>query len=285
MSAVRRLLPLFLLLAATAAGAQGQTLDKIRKTGTITLGFRPDAVPFSFVSPEQKPAGFSVDLCERVVAGLIRSMKVASLKVVWLPVTSQDRIDQLTTGKIDLECATTTVTLGRQARVDFSLITFLDGGAFLALGPQGSGPKASRDLGAARVGVSAGTTTEKALRRMIADNGTGAEVVTVANHIEGVNQLMAGKIQMYAADRTVLIGLGMNAGRETPLQLLDIQFSYEPYALVLRRDADFRLAVNRELAQVFREGEIVGLYRKWFGQFGEPPELLKALYVIQSFQE
>ena len=69
MSAVRRLLPLFLLLAATAAGAQGQTLDKIRKTGTITLGFRPDAVPFSFVSPEQKPAGFSVDLCERVVAG------------------------------------------------------------------------------------------------------------------------------------------------------------------------------------------------------------------------
>ena len=77
----------------------------------------------------------------------------------------------------------------------------------------------------------------------------------------------------------------MNAGREAPLQLLDIMFSYEPYALVMRRDADFRLAVNRELAQVFREGEIVGLYRKWFGQFGEPQELLKALYVIQSFQE
>ena len=212
-------------------------------------------------------------------------MKVASLKVVWLPITSQNRIDQLTSGKIDLECGTTTVTLGRQARVDFSLITFLDGGAFLALGPKGSGPRTSRELGAARVGVSGGTTTEKALRRLIADNGTGAEVVTVANHVEGVNQLIAGKIQMYAADRTVLIGLAVNAGRETPLQLLDIQFSYEPYALALRRDADFRLAVNRELAQVFREGEIVGLYRKWFGQFGEPPELLKALYLIQSFEE
>jgi ABC-type amino acid transport substrate-binding protein len=280
-----RFLLLFFLLAATAAYAQGQTLDNIRKSGTITLGYRPDAVPFSFASPEQKPTGFSVDLCERVVNGLIRSMKVASLKVVWLPITSQNRIDQLTAGKIDLECGTTTVTLGRQARVDFSLITFLDGGAFLALGPKGSGPRSSRELGAARVGVSAGTTTEKALRRLIADNGTGAEVVTVANHVEGVNQLIAGKIQMYAADRTVLIGLGVNAGRETPLQLLDIQFSYEPYALALRRDADFRLAVNRELAQVFREGEIVGLYRKWFGQFGEPPELLKALYLIQSFEE
>jgi ABC-type amino acid transport substrate-binding protein len=274
-----------LLSAATAAAAQGNTLDKIRKAGTITLGYRVDAVPFSFAGPDQKPAGFSVDLCQRVVAGLARSLKLPALKTTWVAVTSQDRIDLVADGKVDLECGTTTVTLGRQAKVDFSLITFLDGGAFLARGPQGSGPRSPRDAGVARIGVSAGTTTEKAVRRLIADNGTGAEVVTVANHVEGVNQLLAGKIQMYAADRTVLIGLAMNAGREAPLQLLDAMFSYEPYALVLRRDADFRLAVNRELAQVFREGEIVALYRNWFGRFGEPQELLKALYVIQSFQE
>ena len=274
-----------LLLAATAAGAQGGTIEKIRKSGTIALGFRVDAVPFSFAGPDQRPAGFSVDLCQRVVAGLARSLKLPALKTTWVAVTAQDRIDLVADGKVDLECGTTTVTLGRQAKVDFSLITFLDGGAFLSRGAQGSGPSSSRDLGNVRVGVSAGTTTEKSLRRLIADNGTATEVVTVQNHVEGVNQLIAGKIQMYAADRTVLIGLGMNAGREASLQLLDIMFSYEPYALVLRRDADFRLAVNRELAQVFREGEIVALYRKWFGRFGEPQELLKALYVIQSFQE
>jgi len=273
-----------LLSAATAAAAQGNTIDKIRKAGTISLGYRVDAVPFSFAGPDQKPAGFSVDLCRRVVAGLARSLKLPALKTTWVAVTSQDRIDLVADGRVDLECGTTTVTLGRQAKVDFSLITFLDGGAFLARGPQGSGPRSPREAGAARIGVSAGTTTEKALRRLVADNGTG-EVVTVANHVEGVNQLIAGKIQMYAADRTVLIGLAMNAGREAPLQLLDAMFSYEPYALVLRRDADFRLAVNRELAQVFREGEITTLYRNWFGRFGEPQELLKALYVIQSFQE
>ena len=259
---------LVLLAAASAAGAQ--TLDKIRKSGSITLGYRPDAVPFSFVGQGERPSGFSIDICERVVDGLRRSLKLPALKAVWTPVTAQDRIDQVAAGKIDLECGTTTVTLGRQARVDFSLITFLDGGAFLARGAQGSGPRSPRDIGSARIGVSAGTTTEKALRRLIADNGTGAEVVTMPNHVEGINQLIAGKIQMYAADRTVLIGLAINAGREAPLQLLDIMFSYEPYALVLRRDADFRLAVNRELAQVFREGEIVAIYRKWFGQFGEP---------------
>jgi ABC-type amino acid transport substrate-binding protein len=120
---------------------------------------------------------------------------------------------------------------------------------------------------------------------MVAESGSGAEVVTVANHIEGVSQLIDGKVAMYAADRTVLIGLLMNAGKVAPLQLLDFQFSYEPYALMMRRDADFRLAVNRELAAVFRDGEIKAIYGKWFGQFGPPQPLLQSLYVIQSFRE
>jgi len=282
---VRRLLAFALLLAAPAVSAQPATLDKIRSSGTITLGYRVDAVPFAFDGPDQRPAGFSVDLCKRVASGLARALKLPGVNMRWVPVTSQNRIEQVASGKVDLECGTTTVTLGRQESVDFSLVTFLDGGAFLARGAQGSGPRTPRDIGSARVGVSAGTTTEKALRRLVAENGTGAEVVALPSHVEGVNQLMAGKIQMYAADRTVLIGLAMNAAREAPLQLLDFQFSYEPYALVMRRDPDFRLAVNRELAQVFREGEIVALYSNWFGRFGPPPELLRALYLIQSFQE
>lgn len=280
-----RLVALTLLLAATAAGAQ--TLDKIHKSGTITLGFRPDSVPFSFVDPQQKPAGFSVDLCARVVAGLASQLKLPSLKMVWVPVSAQDRIDQVADGRVDIECGTTSVTLGRQRRVDFSLITFLDGGAFLARRASGAGaPRSPQELRGARVAVSAGTTTEKALRKVVADNGSGAEIVLVPNHIEGVRQLMDGKVAMYAADRTVLIGLLMNAGGEkAPLQLLDFMFSYEPYALMMRRDADFRLAVNRELAEMFRRDEIQLVYRKWFGQFGPPQDLLQALYVIQAFQE
>jgi ABC-type amino acid transport substrate-binding protein len=275
---------MLIVLLVAASAALAQTLDKIRKSGSITLGYRMDAVPFSFDGPEQRPAGFSVDLCQRVVSGLARSLKLPALKTVWVPVTSQDRIDLVASGKVDLECGTTTVTLGRQARVDFSLITFLDGGAFLAR-DKGAAPRSPQELRGARVAVSAGTTTEKSLRKLIADNGSGAEVVTVASHIEGVNLLLDGKVAMYAADRTVLIGLAINAGRAAPLQLLDFMFSYEPYALMMRRDPDFRLAVNRELAAMFREGEIKGIYNKWFGQFGPPQELLQALYVIQSFQE
>ncbi|HEY2338769.1 MAG TPA: amino acid ABC transporter substrate-binding protein [Burkholderiales bacterium] len=277
-----RLLLLAVLLIAAAASAQ--TLDKVRKSGSITLGFRPDAVPFSFVGADQQPSGFSVDLCRRVVRGLARDLKLAGLKTVWVPVTGANRIDLVASGKVDLECGTTTVTLGRQARVDFSLITFLDGGGFVARAGTNA-PRSIKDTPGIRVAVSAGTTTEKALRKLVADNGTGAEVVVVPSHVDGVAQVIDGKVAMYAADRTVLIGLVMNAPRETPLQILDVMFSYEPYALMMRRDADFRLAVNRQLAEVFREGEIVGLYRSWFGRFGEPPELLRSLYLIQSFQE
>src|SRR5262245_52689494 len=183
-----RLLPFLLLLAATAAGAQ--TLDKIQKSGTITLGYRPDSVPFSFVDPQQKPAGFTVDLCARVVAGLASQLKLPGLKMVWVPVTAQDRIQQVTEGKIDLECGTTSVTLGRQKQVDFSLLTFLDGGAFLARAGKGSGPRSPQELRGARVAVSAGTTTEKALRKVVADSGSAAEIVLVANHIDGINQLI-----------------------------------------------------------------------------------------------
>jgi len=277
----RALLVAALLLAAPLAGAQ--TLDKVRKSGSIALGFRPDAVPFSFVGKDNQPEGFSVDLCKRVVRGLARELKLAGLKTVWLPVSGKDRIDQVASGKVDLECGTTTVTLGRQARVDFSLITFLDGGGFLARAGANA-PRSLRDAPGIRVGVTAGTTTETALRKLVAENGTGAEVVTVANHVDGVNMLLDGKLAMYAADRTVLIGLAVNAGPDK-LQLLDVMFSYEPYALMMRRDADFRLAVNRQLAEVFRGGEIIGLYQSWFGQFGPPPELLRSLYSIQSFQE
>src|SRR5262245_22830372 len=129
---MRGFLLVFLLLAAAGAGAQSGTLDRIHKTGTVKLGFRPDSVPFSFVDPQQKPAGFSVDLCARVVAGLASQLKLPSLKMEWIPISAQDRIEQVADGKIDLECGTTSVTLGRQRRVDFSLITFLDGSGFLA---------------------------------------------------------------------------------------------------------------------------------------------------------
>ena len=113
------LLALFGLLLAFGTQAQtADTLKKIRDSKTITLGFRTDSPPFSFTGPDGQPAGYTVDLCKRVAASIERTLG-GSLAVKWVPVTSANRFDQVTSGAIDLECGNTTVTLGRQERVDF----------------------------------------------------------------------------------------------------------------------------------------------------------------------
>jgi ABC-type amino acid transport substrate-binding protein len=258
------------------------TLDKIKAQGTITMGYREGAVPFSFLD-NQKPVGYSVELCERIVEGLRRQLGLGSLKVNWVPATAENRIQQVVSGAVDLECGTTSMTLSRQEQVDFSLMTFLDGGAFLAIA--GAGPKALGELKRARVAISTGTTTEAILRKAFQGQNVEVDLVPVKSHEEALALLREGKVSAYASDRTVLIGLALGPGRGTAFQISEMMFSYEPYGLMLRRDADFRLAVNRVLAGIYRRGEIVDIYRRWFGAIGEPSDLLKAMYLTQGLPE
>ncbi len=275
-----------LLLASCAAvdSKRGDaTLDKIKASGTITLGYREGAVPFSFLGKDDKPAGFSVDLCERVVEGLKTQLALPALKTNWVAVNADNRFQQVTSGQIDLECGTTSVTLTRQAEVDFSLMTFLDGGAFLTR--PGTSPKTLGELHRLRVAVSTGTTTESYLRKALGSQKIQVEIVPVKSHAEGLALLRDGSVAAYASDRTVLIALALTAGQGSAFQLSEMMFSYEPYALMLRRDPDFRLAVNRVLAGIYRSGDIVGIYVRWFGSIGEPTDALKAMYIIQSLPE
>ena len=119
----------FALLASMAAEAQ--TLDKIRKSGVITLGYIDGAAPFSFTDGNGEPQGYSVELCRAVADGVAAQLKRTGLKVRWVKLTIQNRIDAVRKGQVDLECSTTTWTLSRQQLVDFSLVTFVDGGSLL----------------------------------------------------------------------------------------------------------------------------------------------------------
>src|SRR5262249_36333676 len=141
------------------------TLDKIKTSGTITLGYRDGAVPFSFRDTAGKPIGFSVDLCERAVEALKAQLALPALKVTWVAVTADTRFQHVSSGQIDLECGTTSVTLSRQTEVDFSLMTFIDGGAFLTL--PGQSPRSLDALHRLRVAVSTNTTTESYLRKAL----------------------------------------------------------------------------------------------------------------------
>jgi ABC-type amino acid transport substrate-binding protein len=277
------MLALFGLLLAFGTQAQtADTLKKIRDSKTITMGFRTDSPPFSFTGPDGQPAGYTVDLCKRVAASIERTLG-GSLAVKWVPVTSANRFDQVTSGAIDLECGNTTVTLGRQERVDFSNMTFVDGGAVLVLAESKLGRLS--DLAGKTVGVKPGTTTETSLRAALKEKLIDARVVNVKDESEALAALNDKRIDGYAADRVVLVGNVALARSDIKYTLLQDDFSFEPYALMMRRDPAFRLAVNRGLVQVYRSGAIKEIFDRWLAPLGKPGPLLAAMFYLNTTPE
>jgi len=275
-----------LLLAALAlpALAQGGALERIARDRTIVMGYVESAAPFSSVDASGQPQGYSVDLCRAIAQGIGAQLKIADLKTRWVPLTVQSRLEAVRAQRVDLECSTTTWTLTRQALVDFSLITFVDGANILSLAE--SGIVRVADLAGKRVAVLGGTTTEKVLREALARARVTAEVVTLSSRPEGVQMVEQGKVDGFASDRSPLIGAIAASPARARFKLLDQDLSVEPYAFALPRDDhDFRLAVNRVLAGLYRGGGIQPIYDRWLGPLGTPSLLLTVTYFIQGVPE
>lgn len=283
-----------LLLAALAStlalpaysqnNAQGGILERLKREGTIVLGYLESAAPFSSAGPDGQPQGYSVDLCRAIATGIAAQLKIAGLKTRWVPLTVQNRLEAVRAKHVDLECSTTTWTLTRQAAVDFSLITFVDGANILSFGDSAAGRLAA--FAGKRVSVMGGTTTEKVLREALARAQVAAEVVLVASRPQGVQMVEQGKVEGFASDRTTLIGAIAGNPARARFKLLDQDLSVEPYAFALPRDEhDFRLAVNRVLAGLYRGGGIQPIYERWLGPMGAPSILLTVSYYLQAIPE
>ena len=276
---------LTILSCALPAMAMAGTLDQIRKSGEIRIGYRTDAPPLAFNDSSGQAAGYSVDLCKRIATVVKDELKLADLKVTFVPLTSADRLEAIVKNKADIECGATTVTLSRAEKVDFTLMTFVTGGSLLALAS--SSVNALSDAAGKSVAVVAGTTSEAALRNAITKNLIDAKVVSVASREEALKQLDAGQVAAFASDQIVLIGQIMQAADPKKYSLARELFSFEPYAFVVRRDdSEFRLVANRAIAQIYRSGQIEQLYGRWFGQAGiKPSPVLSAMYALQALPE
>ena len=250
------LLIITLLLRVEPVNAQqlDGTLKNIKATSTLNLGYLESAPPFSLTGPDNKPAGYSIDLCTRVASAIQKQLEV-NLKLNWVAVTPENRMRMVEEGKIDLECGTTTATLSRQEKVDFSLMTFVDGGSLLIRAD--SPLRSLSDLAGKRVAVIPGTTTEGALARYLKEAFVTIQQVPVKDHVEGRNAVENKTVEAYASDSAILIGLALTAKDPKQFDLADGLFSYEPYGFMMRRnDPAFRLAVNRALAALYRSGDI-----------------------------
>ena len=174
----------FLLLAQTLFCGQANaadTLARIKASGEIRMGYFETAAPFSSTGPDKAPQGYSVDLCQRVAAGVQRQLGLAQLKTTWVALGAADRVEAVRAGRIDIECATTSWSFSRQQLVDFSLMIFIDGASLAAT--VDSGIKRISDTGGKRIAVIRGTTTDTALAAALAKDKVKAEVVLSLIHI------------------------------------------------------------------------------------------------------
>jgi glutamate/aspartate transport system substrate-binding protein len=260
------------------------TLKKVADSGTLTIGYRENALPFSYTGSDGKPAGYSIDLCQEIAVAVQQELKLPNMAVRWVPVTPENRVDAVANGTVDIECGSTTASLSRQEKVDFTLMTFVDGASLLIA--EGSGLKTVADLAGKRIGVVPGTTTEKAVADFLRSQSLTATVVPVKDHDEGLAALQTSKIEAYASDRIILVGLVLQARGTSRYALISDDLSYEPYGFMVRRDdSAFRFLANRVLARIYRSGAIGAIYSKWFGALGKPTPALVLMYALQGLPE
>jgi ABC-type amino acid transport substrate-binding protein len=286
---VKRVLVGFIVAAlvgvgTAAAQAPGGTLGRIKAAKAINVAFSGDSLPFSFVAQGNEPAGYSIDLCKRVIAQIARAVGEPALKVNWLVGTVTERLQMVASGRADLECANTTQTQTRLANVDFSNLIFVDGGGLLVKAD--SPINRIADLGGKRIAVLKGTTTETRLNTQLKMRSIEAAVVPIADGNEGVAMLESGSVDAYAGDKIKLVGLAAQGKNPAALAMLAEDLSFEPYALALPRgDSALRLEVNKALTQVYIGGDIETIFAQWLGKLGRPSGLLAAMYLLNAIPD
>jgi glutamate/aspartate transport system substrate-binding protein len=238
-------------------------LAHIRDTGVIQIGFRENAIPFSYLGPDATPAGYSVDLCHAVVANVAAELNLPTLRIGYVRVTAQDRIERVRSGAVDLECGSTTRTAQRQKEVAFSPTIFVTG-TRLAV-PRTSTMRDVADVAGRRVAVVSGTTNEAAMREVDRLRGLAATFVVAGDYREALALLESGKADALAADDVLLRGLLAETGRARDFRLIGEMLSFEPYGIMYPKgDAALAEIVERTLRELAASREILWIYDRWF---------------------
>jgi glutamate/aspartate transport system substrate-binding protein len=261
------------------------TLNKIKETGTITIGHNADSPPFSFIGPDGKPQGYSIDLCMKIVEGVKQELKLDKLEVKFISVIGTTRIPLLINGTTDMNCATTTNTLTRQRQVDFLATMFITGNRILV--KKGSGIKEVEDLKGKRVSVDQGTTNEKIIKDLDAKLHLGISFLDTKDQPQSFLALETDRTDAHVTDEIVEYGLIAKARNPEKYEVVGRLLSYDPYAILIRRDdSAFRLVGNRVLAELFRSGEINAIYDKWLLPVNMPmSDMLKTVFASQAIPE
>jgi glutamate/aspartate transport system substrate-binding protein len=238
-------------------------LQRIKATGIVRLGYRENTIPFSYVGPDGKPVGYSLELCDAIVATIAEELGTAKLTVEYVRVTPLDRIEHVVSGAVDLECGATTSTAERRRQVAFSPVVFITGTRIAV--PRGSPIRGVAGLSGRSVAVVRGTTNEAAMREIDRLRGLGVTFVAADDYRDALALVATGKAEALAADEVLLRGLLVEIDRTRDFRLVGELLSFEPYGIMYPRD-DPALAevVDRTLRGLAASREIVWIYNRWF---------------------
>jgi glutamate/aspartate transport system substrate-binding protein len=267
---MKRLIGLALAAAFCAAQADAEeltgTLKKIKETGAITIGFRDSSIPFSYLDDNQKPIGFAIDICYKIVDAVKKELKLDKLAVEFNPVTSSTRIPLLANGTIDLECGSTTNNPDRLKQVAFANTHFLTATRFVS--KKSSKLTSIEDLKGKSVASTSGTTNIKQLTEANAARNLGLNIIPAKEHAESF--LMVETDRAVAAVLDDILLASFVAGSKDPdayVISMDAFSKPEPYGIMLRKDDPaFKKAADDATAALYQSPEGQRLYDKWFMQ-------------------
>jgi ABC-type amino acid transport substrate-binding protein len=248
----------------TATALSG-TLAKVRSAGAVAIGYREASIPFSYLSDRREPIGYSIELCKQLVDAMGNAVH-KTLAIRWVSVTPASRIDAVASGKVDLECGSTTSNLERQKRVAFSPTMFVSGTKLLVR--KGASLKTFRDLAGKSVAVTAGTTNEKTLRDISARFNLDINLIVSPDHADSFALVKAGKADAFATDDVLLYGFiaeDKGSKPQSDYEVVGDFLSYDPYGVMYRKD-DSAMAkvVNDTFQMLAQDGEIERQYKRWF---------------------
>jgi len=262
-----------LLSAPATAQELTGTLKSIKESGAITLGHRDSSIPFSYLDDNQKPIGYAMDICLKIVDAVKKELKLDKLEVKLTPVTSATRIPLMANGTIDLECGSTTNNAERQKQVWFTNTHFLTASRYVT-------KKASKiekidDLKGKSVVSTAGTTNIKQLTEANAARNLNINIIPAKDHAEAFLMVETDRAVAFVMDDILLSSLV--AGSKAPADYVISKDAFskpEPYGIMLRKDdAAFKKVVDAATAAVYTGGEGQKIYDKWFTQKVPPKGL------------
>ena len=259
----------FAVLAAAALGfsaaaaAQEGTLQKVKSSGSITIGHRDASIPFSYYDDKQQVVGYAVDLCLRIVDAVKTELKMPKLETKYQLVTSANRIPLMANGTIDLECGSTTNNLDRQKQVWFTITHFVTANRWVA--KKSANLKKLEDLKGKTIVSTAGTTNIKQITEINGQQNLGMNIISANGHPEAFQMVETGRAVAFVMDDILLYSLAAQSRNPKDYEISAIALSVEPYGIMLRKDdTEFKKVVDAAMTNIYKSGEINKIYDKWF---------------------